>query len=114
MPPSLKFIKKVNYKSTANLLDILKSYIVGNTDIKEYTENKMYMKDELIIRLNQTTNKYEVLKCNSDNTTGVFNANSWTLNIPPPINFDDAIIVSETQPENTNNKIWFELINYKT
>jgi len=118
MASTLKPIKQLKQNS-ANISDILKSFVFGDTDIKEYNPNTIYMKGNLIIKLNEITGKYEVLHCKTDNITGIFNINNWSITIVNDIVIQDIINnnlikLSETEPDDINNQIWFQTIAIKS
>ena len=118
MANRLNFIKVLNDPDNINIQQLYFNFIFGDKIPNGYDENKVYNSGDTIIRINED-NVYEILTCTSDNTTGVFNSNYWTVVSLTEIvkNGDlingggkNAVILSETQPIEKNNKVWMKPI----
>ena len=118
MANRLNFIKVLNDPDNINIQQLYFNYIFGDKIPDGYDENKVYNSGDSIIRINED-NVYEILTCTSDNTTGVFDSNYWqVVSLTEIIKNGDiingggknAIILSETQPTEKNNKVWMKPI----
>ena len=121
MANRLNFIKVLNDPDNINIQQLYFNYIFGDKIPDEYDENKVYNSGDTIIRINED-NVYEILTCTTDNTTGVFNSNYWqVVSLTEIVKNGDiingggknAIILSETQPIEKNNKVWLKPIGEK-
>ena len=118
MANRLNFIKVLNDPDNINIQQLYFKYIFGDKIPDGYDENKVYNSGDTIIRINED-NVYEILTCTTDNTTGVFNSNYWqVVSLTEIVKNGDiingggknAIILSETQPIEKNNKVWMKPI----
>ena len=118
MANRLNFIKVLNDPDNINIQQLYFNYIFGDKIPDGYDENKVYNSGDSIIRINED-NVYEILTCTSDNTTGVFDSNYWqVVSLTDIIKNGDlingggknAVILSETQPIEKNNKVWMKPI----
>ena len=118
MANRLNFIKVLNDPDNINIQQLYFKYIFGDKIPDGYDENKVYNSGDTIIRINED-NVYEILTCTSDNITGVFDSNYWqVVSLTEIIKNGDiingggknAIILSETQPTEKNNKVWMKPI----
>ena len=121
MANRLNFIKVLNDPDNINIQQLYFKYIFGDKIPDGYDENKVYNSGDSIIRINED-NVYEILTCTSDDTTGVFDSNYWqVVSLTDIIKNGDlingggknAIILSETQPIEKNNKVWLKPIGEK-
>ena len=121
MANRLNFIKVLNDPDNINIQQLYFNYIFGDKIPDGYDENKVYNSGDTIIRINED-NVYEILTCTTDNTTGVFNSNYWqVVSLTEIVKNGDiingggknAIILSETQPIEKNNKVWLKPIGEK-
>ena len=118
MANRLNFIKVLNDPDNINIQQLYFKYIFGDKIPDGYDENKVYNSGDSIIRINED-NVYEILTCTSDDTTGVFDSNYWqVVSLTDIIKNGDlingggknAVILSETQPIEKNNKVWLKPI----
>ena len=118
MANRLNFIKVLNDPDNINIQQLYFNYIFGDKIPDGYDENKVYNSGDSIIRINED-NVYEILTCTSDDTTGVFDSNYWqVVSLTDIIKNGDlingggknAVILSETQPIEKNNKVWMKPI----
>ena len=118
MANRLNFIKVLNDPDNINIQQLYFNFIFGNKIPNGYDENKVYNSGDSIIRINED-NVYEILTCTSDDTTGVFDSNYWqVVSLTDIIKNGDlingggknAVILSETQPIEKNNKVWMKPI----
>ena len=118
MANRLNFIKVLNDPDNINIQQLYFKYIFGDKIPDGYDENKVYNSGDSIIRINED-NVYEILTCTSDDTTGVFDSNYWqVVSLTEIIKNGDiingggknAVILSETQPTEKNNKVWMKPI----
>ena len=116
MANRLNFIKVLNDPDNINIQQLYFKYIFGDKIPDGYDENKVYNSGDSIIRINED-NVYEILTCTSDDTTGVFDSNYWqVVSLTEIIKNGDlingggknAVILSETQPIEKNNKVWMK------
>ena len=116
MANRLNFIKVLNDPDNINIQQLYFNYIFGDKIPDGYDENKVYNSGDSIIRINED-NVYEILTCTSDDTTGVFDSNYWqVVSLTDIIKNGDlingggknAVILSETQPIEKNNKVWMK------
>ena len=121
MANRLNFIKVLNDPDNINIQQLYFKYIFGDKIPDGYDENKVYNSGDSIIRINED-NVYEILTCTSDDTTGVFDSNYWqVVSLTEIVKNGDiingggknAIILSETQPIEKNNKVWLKPIGEK-
>ena len=121
MANRLNFIKVLNDPDNINIQQLYFKYIFGDKIPDGYDENKVYNSGDSIIRINED-NVYEILTCTSDDTTGVFDSNYWqVVSLTDIIKNGDlingggknAVILSETQPIEKNNKVWLKPIGEK-
>ena len=122
MANRLNFIKVLNDPDNINIQQLYFKYIFGDKIPDGYDENKVYNSGDSIIRINED-NVYEILTCTSDDTTGVFDSNYWqVVSLTDIIKNGDlingggknAVILSETQPIEKNNKVWMKPIGERT
>lgn len=112
MPASLKFIKTLT-PNNLSLLQILKSFVMGGKNIQTYVNYTTYDKGDTIIEYNSITNKYEILACKQDGTTGTFDPSKWEpTNLSSSVG--DLIQLSMDQPSTSSNKLWYQLIKVKS
>ena len=118
MANRLNFIKVLNDPDNINIQQLYFKYIFGDKIPDGYDENKVYNSGDSIIRINED-NVYEILTCTSDDTTGVFDSNYWkVVSLTEIVKNGDiingggknAVILSETQPIEKNNKVWMKPI----
>ena len=118
MANRLNFIKVLNDPDNINIQQLYFKYIFGDKIPDGYDENKVYNSGDSIIRINED-NVYEILTCTSDDTTGVFDSNYWqVVSLTDIIKNGDlingggknAVILSETQTIEKNNKVWMKPI----
>ena len=118
MANRLNFIKVLNDPDNINIQQLYFKYIFGDKIPDGYDENKVYNSGDSIIRINED-NVYEILTCTSDDTTGVFDSNYWqVVSLTEIVKNGDiingggknAVILSETQPTEKNNKVWMKPI----
>lgn len=118
MANRLNFIKVLNDPDNINIQQLYFNFIFGDKIPDGYDENKVYNSGDSIIRINED-NVYEILTCTSDDTTGVFDSNYWqVVSLTDIIKNGDlingggknAVILSETQPIEKNNKVWMKPI----
>ena len=118
MANRLNFIKVLNDLDNVNIQQLYFNFIFGDKIPDGYDENKVYNSGDSIIRINED-NVYEILTCTSDNITGVFDSNYWqVVSLTDIIKNGDlingggknAVILSETQPIEKNNKVWMKPI----
>ena len=118
MANRLNFIKVLNDPDNINIQQLYFKYIFGDKIPDGYDENKVYNSGDSIIRINED-NVYEILTCTSDDTSGVFDSNYWqVVSLTDIIKNGDlingggknAVILSETQPIEKNNKVWMKPI----
>ena len=116
MANRLNFIKVLNDPDNINIQQLYFNFIFGDKIPDGYDENKVYNSGDSIIRINED-NVYEILTCTSDDTTGVFDSNYWqVVSLTDIIKNGDlingggknAVILSETQPIEKNNKVWMK------
>jgi len=108
MPPILKQIG-VLQNINASLIDILKAFVFAGIDVKEHNPNTNYMKGDLIIKINSSTLKYEVLQCKNDNIIGEFNTINWGIaDVNHNLSINNIAVLSNEQPTDENNQIWFQ------
>ena len=116
MANRLNFIKNLNDPDNINIQQLYFKYIFGDKIPDGYDENKVYNSGDSIIRINED-NVYEILTCTSDDTTGVFDSNYWkVVSLTEIVKNGDiingggknAVILSETQPIEKNNKVWMK------
>ena len=118
MANRLNFIKVLNDPDNINIQQLYFNFIFGDKIPDGYDENKVYNSGDSIIRINED-NVYEILTCTTDDTTGVFDSNYWqVVSLTDIIKNGDlingggknAVILSETQPIEKNNKVWMKPI----
>ena len=118
MANRLNFSKVLNDPDNINIQQLYFNFIFGDKIPDGYDENKVYNSGDSIIRINED-NVYEILTCTSDDTTGVFDSNYWqVVSLTDIIKNGDlingggknAVILSETQPIEKNNKVWMKPI----
>ena len=118
MANRLNFIKVLNDPDNINIQQLYFNFIFGDKIPDGYDENKVYNSGDSIIRINED-NVYEILTCTSDDTTGVFDSNYWqVVSLTEIVKNGDiingggknAVILSETQPIEKNNKVWMKPI----
>ena len=118
MANRLNFIKVLNDPDNINIQQLYFNFIFGDKIPDGYDENKVYNSGDSIIRINED-NVYEILTCTSDNTTGVFDSNYWqVVSLTEIVKNGDiingggknAVILSETQATEKNNKVWLKPI----
>ena len=118
MANRLNFIKVLNDPDNINIQQLYFNFIFGNKIPDGYDENKVYNSGDTIIRINED-NVYEILTCTSNNITGVFDSNYWkVVSLTEIVKNGDiingggknAVILSETQPIEKNNKVWMKPI----
>ena len=118
MANRLNFIKVLNDPDNINIQQLYFNFIFGNKIPNGYDENKVYNSGDTIIRINED-NVYEILTCTSNNITGVFDSNYWkVVSLTEIVKNGDiingggknAVILSETQPIEKNNKVWMKPI----
>lgn len=111
----LKHVKNLK-TGNSNVFDLLVSFVFGKVNLDIYRPQKTYYEGNTIIRLNESTGKYEVLRC-LETTTGTFNASKWRNdNVHDSTNsqfIDSYTILGKTNPNNTMNRIWFQNIKSK-
>lgn len=121
MASKLKFVKKLNDPNIINYQQLYFNFIFGGNVPGIYDETKIYMTGDTIIKLNEY-DVYDIYVCKEDNVTGPFNIEFWQkVSLTEIIkNGDiingggggrDLIMISDTQPDNKNNKIWLKPIN---
>lgn len=113
---SLKHVKNLRDNSIT-LLNLLKEYIFGTKEIKLYNKNKTYQKGDLIMYTN-TEGKMEILQCNSNNVTGMYDSNLWDNNIAADFlagtkSTAKPIILAENEPTDPTNVMWVQLVKTK-
>jgi hypothetical protein len=113
----LKHIKSLQ-DSQMTLLQILKSFVIGDISVKTYIPDRVYKRGELILYLDGNTGKFELLQCISDSTTGPFNISNWEkhtlsdhISGVKPDNF--TIMLSESQPTHPGNVMWYQTLRTK-
>lgn len=110
----IKLIKK----DLSDRIQMLNTFVFGNKEIYEYNENVVYKIGDFIKRLNSETNEYEILQCVNNNTTGPFDPDDWKNNIVgnfasgQDVNYG-MIKVSDVQPSEPNNIVWWDIKNIK-
>lgn len=118
MANRLNFIKVLNDPDNINIQQLYFNFIFGDKIPNGYDENKVYNSGDTIIRINED-NVYEILTCTSNNITGVFDSNYWkVVSLTEIVKNGDiingggknAVILSETQPIEKNNKVWMKPI----
>ncbi|HEY8396536.1 MAG TPA: hypothetical protein VIK80_01265 [Flavihumibacter sp.] len=104
-------LRKLKNFSENNLttLDKIIAITLGDSDIDWYDETKIYNADDLIIRVNPSTGKKEILSCKKSGATGPFDINDWQVVNMTNISSTSVIPVSEEEPPNPKpNMIWFK------
>ena len=120
MASKLKFVKKLNDPNIINYQQLYFSFIFGNKIPAPYDENNIYMTGDAILKLNEY-DVYDIYICKEDEITGPFNTEYWQkVSLTEIIkNGDiingggggkDLIMISNTQPDKKNNKIWLKPI----
>lgn len=122
MASKLKFVKKLNDPNILNFQQLYYSIIFGDKLPELYDENKIYMMGDAILKINEN-NVYEVFVAIEDDVTGPFNEEFWQkISLTEIIKNGDIIngggknliMISDTQPEARNNKIWLQEVNNYT
>ena len=62
-----------------NLVNIFNEIMLGVTEVAPYSPSKTYTIGNLALHFNTTTNKYDLLQCNDNLITGVFDPLKWDL-----------------------------------
>lgn len=117
MAAILKNIKVIQ-KDFSDRIQILNSYIFGDKEIFNYNENYIYNLGDFIKKINNETGEYEILQCNENNVTGAFNPLKWQKNNVSSLvsgeTVNNKIIqLSESQPLEPNNILWYQIKNIK-
>jgi hypothetical protein len=73
-----------------NLVNIFNEALFGTTEIAPHSPTKTYNTGNLVLYFNTVTNKYELVKCNSDLVTGVYNPSNWDT-FPTVLQSDGSI-----------------------
>lgn len=117
MAAILKNIKVIQ-KDFSDRIQMLNSYIFGDKEILNYNENYIYNLGDFIKKINNETGEYEILQCNENNVTGAFNPLKWQKNNVSSLvsgeTVNNKIIqLSESQPLEPNNILWYQIKNIK-
>jgi hypothetical protein len=97
------------------MFDLLVAFVFGRVNLDIYRPQNTYYENTNIIRLNDTTGKFEVMRC-LDTTTGPYNPAMWvkdTVQESANSQFIDTYTVTNPSiPAYPLNRMWYQ--NIKT
>lgn len=105
-----------NINDKKGILNLLKEYVFGSDNLKEFNENTRYNKGDIVI-YKTYYDDYKILTANEDGIKGPFISSQWTsVNLQEimSIGFDENIIISEYKPNNSITHLWFQPIKTRT
>ena len=99
------------------ILNILKNFIFGSTNVEIYDQNKTYNSGDKAFVIDASTGDIKVVTATEDGVTGPYNPNNWndmTLADTIGNGLDDVVVISETEPTERMTQIWLTPKEYST
>lgn len=104
-----------NKNDRTSVLNLLKEYLFGNTNIDKYDPNKVYNTGDITYIIDELTGKIIFIQAPNNGITGPYNPSDWEVkDIDTAIDsaINDVIILSTYKPTQKNNRVWIQPIQY--
>ena len=99
------------------ILNLLKNFIFGNSQIEIYDQDKIYNKGDKVYVIDSATGDIKVVTAIADGITGPYNSNKWndmTLTDSIERGLDDVIVISPSEPTSRLVQMWLTPNGYST
>ena len=115
---SKRFIKSLKDEKNINIIQLIKSFMYGDSEISEYEDTTIYNKGSVVIKFDPTTNRFNTYRCIVTQSSNTWVESEWRKETAGTAIFnvnDKLIIHSNTKPDVvTDNKLWFHDIKKNT
>ena len=110
--PSGRLIRDLTSSNNLLITQVLKQYVFGDRDIREYSEDNVYNQGDVVVFFNKD-GSYTLRQPKEDNVTGNFAATKWSEIIVSELiqhweRNSGLVIVSDIKPTNEDNLIWYQ------
>ena len=98
-----------NILDKQGILNLLKQFIFGNSDIELYDQDKVYKFGDKSYIIDTLTGDINVITATSDNVTGEYDPTKWnniTLADTVGGGTDKVVVISEYRPRDRVTKLW--------
>lgn len=107
-----RLIRDLTSSKNTLITQILKQYVFGDRDIREFSEDKDYNHGDVVIFFNED-GSYTLRQPKEDNVTGKFDDSKWMEIIISDLvqNWErksGLVVVSDIKPTYEDNLIWFQ------
>lgn len=122
MAAKLKFIRNITSSNAVTTYQLILNSLFGDNIPKEYDPNKKYSKGDPIISL-MPNGQYVLKIANYNGITGIYNDKDWhTIYFTNlfgegsslDVDFSKAIQIATNQPEDKDNRLWYQPIAIKS
>ena len=106
-----------NILDKQGILNLLKNFIFGNSQIEIYDRDKVYNKGDKVYVIDSITGDIKVVTAIADGITGPYDSNKWndmTLTDSIERGLDDVIVISPTEPTSRLVQMWLTPDSYST
>ena len=110
--PNGRLIRDLTSSNNLLVTQVLKQYIFGDRDIREFSESNVYNQGDVVIFFNDD-GSYILRQPKENDVTGKFEATKWSEIIVSELiqhweRNSGMVIVSDIQPTNPDNLIWYQ------
>lgn len=104
-----RFVKDLRDEKNINIIQLLKSFLYGDVEIKKYLDGKRYSKGDVVIKYDSTTKRFNTYRCIVTTSSTTWVNSEWqkeTIDTSVFKMADKIIVHSTQQPNNIDNKLW--------
>lgn len=98
------------------ILNLLKNFIFGNSDVEIYDQNRVYKAGDKAFIIDTITGNIKVVTATSNNVTGEYNPSKWTnTTLSDTVGgADKVVVISEYRPVEAVTKLWLTPDEFST
>lgn len=108
---SKRFIKSLKDEKNINIIQLLKSFMYGDSEISKHEDKIIYNKGSVVIKFDPVTNRFNTYRCIVTQSSDTWVEGEWRKETAGTsiFNVNDKLIIhsSVTPDVVTDNKLWF-------
>lgn len=108
---SKRFIKSLKDEKNINIIQLLKSFMYGDSEISKHEDKIIYNKGSVVIKFDPVTNRFNTYRCIVTQSSDTWVECEWRKETAGTsiFNVNDKLIIHSTiTPDTiTDNKLWF-------
>lgn len=114
MKTTKRLIKNLKDKNNVDIMQVIKTFIYGDSELEVYREGKVYKSNDFAIRYNERTSRFDTYRCIVAKSSLIWTMREWKREdiLSSVYSVDDeSITLSQTIPADAKNKLWFQQKN---